>query len=67
MNVDRDSQLTGTVIGAAITVHRALGPGVDEPAYEEALSAELTDLERSNAKPRNVQTHISQQLGFVNR
>ena len=44
MNVDRDNQLTGTVIGAAITVHRALGPGVDEPAYEEALSAELTEL-----------------------
>jgi GxxExxY protein len=44
MNVDRDNQLTGTVIGAAITVHRALGLGVDELAYEEALSTELTDL-----------------------
>jgi GxxExxY protein len=44
MNVDQDDQLTGTVIGAAISVHRALGPGVDEPAYEEGLSVELTDL-----------------------
>ena len=44
MNVDQDNELTGTIIGAAIAVHRALGPGVDEPAYEEALSAKLTDL-----------------------
>jgi GxxExxY protein len=44
MNVDQDNQLTRTVIGAAITVHRLLGPGVDELAYEEALSTELTDL-----------------------
>jgi GxxExxY protein len=44
MHIDRNNELTGTVIGAAITVHRALGPGVDEGAYEEALSAKLTDL-----------------------
>ena len=42
--MDGETQLTGTVIGAAITVHRALGPGVDEAAYEEALSAKLTNL-----------------------
>jgi len=41
MNVDQDSQLTGAVIGAAIAVHRALGPGVDEVAYERALSVKL--------------------------
>jgi GxxExxY protein len=44
MNVDEDNQLTGAVIGAAIAVHRALGPGVDEAAYEEALSTKLTGL-----------------------
>ncbi|MHC1767700.1 MAG: GxxExxY protein [Verrucomicrobiia bacterium] len=44
MNVDQDNELTGAVIGAAIAVHRALGPGVDEAADEEALSAKLTDL-----------------------
>ena len=42
MNVDQDSQLTGAVIGAAIAVHRELGPGAAEPAYEEALSVRLT-------------------------
>ena len=42
MNIDQDNQLTGAVIGAAIGVHRQLGPGVDEAAYEAALSARLT-------------------------
>ena len=41
MNVDHDNQLTGAVIGGAIAVHRQLGPGVDEAAYETALSAGL--------------------------
>jgi GxxExxY protein len=42
MNVDQDNQLTGAVIGAAIAVHRQLGPGVDESASEAALSLHLT-------------------------
>jgi GxxExxY protein len=42
MNIDSDNQLTGQVIGCAIEVHRELGPGLDELAYEEALSAKLT-------------------------
>ena len=33
--------LTGQIIGAAIEVHKALGPGLLESAYEECLCREL--------------------------
>ena len=36
-----DSALTGEIIGAAIEVHRWLGPGLLESAYEQALCHEL--------------------------
>ena len=35
------SELTERIIGAAITVHKALGPGCLESLYEEALAVEL--------------------------
>jgi GxxExxY protein len=35
------NHLTGGVIGAAIEVHKAIGPGLLESAYEECLSHEL--------------------------
>ena len=41
---DLGGDLTKRVIGAAITVHRAFGPGLDEVDYERALHLELLDL-----------------------
>jgi len=37
----RINQLTDSIIGAAIEVHRCLGPGLLESAYEECLCREL--------------------------
>ena len=37
-----DAQLTHEIIGAAMEVHRTLGPGLLESAYEECLARELT-------------------------
>jgi len=37
----RADQLSNGIIGAAIEVHRALGPGLLESAYEECLAHEL--------------------------
>ena len=36
-----EEALTGRIIGAAIEVHRQLGPGLLESAYEECLCHEL--------------------------
>ena len=35
------NELTGQIIGAAIEVHKAFGPGLLESAYEECLCREL--------------------------
>lgn len=42
IRVDEEvEELAHWVIGAAIEVHRVLGPGFAEAVYEEALCAEL--------------------------
>ena len=38
----RENRLTSQIIGAAIEVHRELGPGLLESAYEECLCYELS-------------------------
>jgi GxxExxY protein len=38
----RERELTEAIIGAAIEVHRALGPGLLESAYEQCLCHELS-------------------------
>ncbi|RYM36138.1 GxxExxY protein [Brumimicrobium glaciale] len=37
----KDNNLTSEIIGGAIEVHRALGPGLLESAYNECLAYEL--------------------------
>ena len=50
-----DNDVTGAVIGAAIEVHRILGPGLLESVYEECLGRELDlrniPFERQKALP----------------
>lgn len=43
MERDPSDPLTYGIIGAAIEVHKALGPGLLESAYEECLAIELLD------------------------
>jgi len=45
-NIEFD-ELSNTVIGCAIEVHRELGPGLLESAYEQCLAHELTTNEIS--------------------
>jgi len=49
------NRITGTIIGAAIEVHRALGPGLLESVYQECLERELGErghhVERQRAFP----------------
>jgi GxxExxY protein len=50
----REWELTGQVLSAAIAVHRALGPGFVESIYEHALVVELTCREIGHAR----QVHV---------
>ena len=43
MEAMRLDSITEQIIGAAIAVHRALGPGLLESAYEACLAFELTE------------------------
>lgn len=56
MREDHDP-LTNTVIGAAIYVHRTLGPGLLESTYEECLTWALT--------PRNLELRRQVELPIV--
>ena len=49
-------ELTERIIGAAIEVHKALGPGLLESIYEEALcyEFELQDIEHERQVPADI-------------
>jgi GxxExxY protein len=42
-NINQINKLTETIIGAAIEVHKSLGPGLLESAYESCLAFELIE------------------------
>lgn len=46
------NRITGDVIGAAIAVHRVLGPGLLESAYQACLAYELAE------RGRNVERQV---------
>jgi len=58
---DRLNQLSNTIIGAAIDVHRELGPGMLESAYKASLAFELTSrgisVEREKPLPLVYKSH----------
>jgi GxxExxY protein len=68
----RGAELTESILGAAIAVHRALGPGLLESTYEACLAYELMErrlrIERQAALPvvyRGVRIDCGYRLDLV--
>jgi GxxExxY protein len=66
-----ENELTEKVIGAAIEVHRTIGPGLLESIYEECMSLEMASLhvpfERQRMLPiryRGIQLNASYRMDF---
>lgn len=67
-----DDELTEKIIGAAIAVHKALGPGLLESAYEQCLAHEFflsgVSFERQVALPvvyKSLQLDCGYRLDFL--
>lgn len=66
------NELTHHIIGAAIAVHRVLGPGLLESTYEACLTLELTNrgltFERQKVLPvtyRGIQIHTGYRVDLI--
>jgi GxxExxY protein len=66
------NEITETIIGSAIAVHKSLGPGLLESAYEACMAFELADrgvsVERQKALPvvyRNVKLDCGYRLDLL--
>ena len=67
-----ENEISEKIIGCAITVHKALGPGLLESAYEECLAEEFTfqklQFERQKPVPliyRNIKLEVGYRLDFL--
>lgn len=67
-----NNELTGIIIGLAIDVHRELGPGLLENAYEQALAFELKKAELAFQQQKHLplaykgyQLNCHYQLDFI--
>jgi len=58
MNRKEADRLSKVIIGAAINVHRELGPGLLESAYEACLKYELEE------KGLSVESQVSQPVNY---
>jgi GxxExxY protein len=58
MDRNRHNEIGGIILDAAITVHRELGPGLLESAYELALARELT------LRDLNIRTQVPVELRY---
>src|SRR4051812_2928790 len=55
-------KLSGEIIGAAMTVHNELGPGLDERLYENALVIELRNRRHRVDQQKSFPVHYSGEL-----
>ncbi len=66
MDKERLNTLTQSIIGAALEVHRELGPGLLEQAYEACLSFELLSRGLTIERQKALALHYKKQpLDFV--
>ena len=72
MPIKAINKITEAIIGSAISVHKSLGPGLLESAYEACLAFELADcglsVERQKALPvvyRNVKLDCGYRLDLL--
>ncbi|HUK32807.1 MAG TPA: GxxExxY protein [Vicinamibacterales bacterium] len=68
MDKEHLNSLTEAIIGAALEVHRELGPGLLEQAYEACLVYELLarglNVERQKALPLTYKNHPLEFVGY---
>ena len=67
-----ENEISEKIIGCAIAVHRALGPGLLESAYEECLAEEMRfqgiNFERQKPVPliyRSIKLEVGYRLDFL--